>query len=253
MINHARTLLLNKTQTDANCSWGEYIPGDFVPTNLPTHLLAAWHIFYGASPDAWMLNWRVHQFMGILQCSDFGAYVVEMDNRISYDILKPITDDLPRIAVKASKVGNAVRTTGMPVDDPVAGRLGSVWRVAIDGGYMRVSRESDGMVRVEPIVSAGDGYTSPVDLDTGMTFCAKEEFEEGDGWIVDMLARPSRGIQDVMAGLMTLPYEYVNRLFASSEPYATFEKLWRDNRAWTLKLSGFLLAWIYRHEEFRGG
>jgi len=70
-------------------------------------------------------------------------------------------------------------------------------------------------------------------------------------WALDVRAQPPAAITTILPILELLGEPSVLALFgaASSEPYTTFKNLWFDHPLPAYKLSGFVLAFIYRCNE----
>lgn len=253
MINHARTLLLNRRAVDMACEWSEYAESTFEATNLPVYLRYIWDILFDASSDAWLLNWRAHQYMTLLHGCQFNDHVVMHDKRLSYSIpLAPITTSLPAIMVSPSLGEDVVRLTGVPCE--ANGRL----------MHSIIASHNDGIMTVKPMgshssrqhqISIDGGFTSPIPLGaSGMFISVAESLLDGYTQSFDILANPSTSISDVYRRLTRIPDEYVSSLFAAgAEPMATYAKLWHDGRSVLGRLEGLLLAVIYRHHEVRFG
>lgn len=79
LINHARTLLLNKA---ASATQGEYIDPEFLPQTLPEWLTNIYRCIFDGVVDPEM---RIRQIMQILHLTELRDYVLELDPRITYD------------------------------------------------------------------------------------------------------------------------------------------------------------------------
>jgi hypothetical protein len=249
MINHARTLLLNHATKDLVCDWDQYVPGSFVSQMLPDYLKSVWEVLFGKNPDSWMMNWRAQQYMEILGSSEFYSYVTALDRRLSYNMpMPPITDTLPRMAMQSSNTGGYEILSGVPKDDPVNGRLGRVIRMSSDGMVFTVTNEYGNTITYDPAVDSAGIKLG----DSGVSVSFKDGFSIAtDWWTFDMLSAPSKNLVEVVYEIQNLPQEQVAKLFGSTAPFDSFSMLWYQNRAWPLKLTGLLLAWIYRAEEAR--
>lgn len=85
MINHARTLLMNVNGNQAVSEPGEqYVPIEFSASSLPTYLQLIRSRLFGASPDRAMLNYRLAQYMSVLNTTRMRDFVTELDPRITY-------------------------------------------------------------------------------------------------------------------------------------------------------------------------
>jgi hypothetical protein len=86
MINHARTLLLNKSS--ANYMPGslgeEYIPPGYVAVALPTHINTARKILFGANPDQEFVNFRLYELLSLIHNTELAEFVYALDPRVTY-------------------------------------------------------------------------------------------------------------------------------------------------------------------------
>lgn len=87
MINHVRTLLLNRDATSTSLSdYGyEYIPPDYRACRLPTRTEWVRRALFGAIPDIAGLNYRLRQYMALLHSPELVSYVVADDARLTYN------------------------------------------------------------------------------------------------------------------------------------------------------------------------
>lgn len=162
MVNHFRTLLLNKKAGDIAHEAGEYVSTSFVPTKLPYALQQAYDALFRLASTSEELNVLAHKYMTAVHSSQFGAYVTELDNRLTYRL--PLRN-----------------------------------------------------------------------LDVSAEVAAKLD------------------LASIVAALDSLPEAVIAAIFGESKtaPYDSFYTLWALNRNFTLKLAGFLLAFVYRHDEVR--
>ena len=253
MVNHVRTLLLNKTREQLDCSWAEYVPADFLPTTLPSHMQAAWTILFGRSPDRWLLNWRANQFMTVLHNSQFASYLLYHDKRLAYDVpVRSLTDELPISTVSGAE-GRILR--GTPADNPVYGRLSAAFSVTVNLDQVDVRNIGTGAVFSLPIVADG-AYCRDLPLQgSGVRAAIRMPAVHGRQYLVETVAAPSRTLPQIVSDLEHMSAEYSAAIFARRNrlPYSTFYQLWHDSRAFGLKLAGFLLTWAFLHHEYRNG
>lgn len=95
MVNHVRTLLINLPsygEINAYAPVGEeYIDPSFAPLDLSKDFVqsAVQKALFGAQPDRWMSNYRVHQLLNIMAQSSLERRVLDLDGRISYVLPSP--------------------------------------------------------------------------------------------------------------------------------------------------------------------
>lgn len=85
MINHVRTLLLNRPASYFDgVSNAQYIPGDFQPVGLPVHLRTLRDIIVPQGLDKFGENYIADTIMRVLHAPDILPYVTKLDSRYTY-------------------------------------------------------------------------------------------------------------------------------------------------------------------------
>lgn len=87
MINHARTLLLNRSPNSNHITTdtaAEFVPADFSPVNLTNELKLIRRILFGGNPDARFINLRIRELMGYVHQTEAAHYVYDLDPRVTY-------------------------------------------------------------------------------------------------------------------------------------------------------------------------
>lgn len=87
MINHARTLLLNraaKTNLITTETAAEFVPSVFFPVNLTSELQLVRRVLFGSKPDARFINLRIRELMGYVHQTELAHYVYDLDPRVTY-------------------------------------------------------------------------------------------------------------------------------------------------------------------------
>lgn len=87
MINHARTLLLNraaKTNLITAETAAEFVPAEFFPVNLTRELQLVRRVLFGSKPDARFINLRIRELMGYVHQTELAHYVYDLDPRVTY-------------------------------------------------------------------------------------------------------------------------------------------------------------------------
>ena len=110
MINHARTLLLNRTSENyiPGRIGEEYIPPGYVETQLPTHINTARKILFGARPDPEFVNFRLCELLSLIHNTELAEFVYALDPRVTY-WPRQITD-----FYQAQKTVTVAQTSGTP-------------------------------------------------------------------------------------------------------------------------------------------
>lgn len=285
MINHARTLLLNRSRADLSGLWEEYVNPNFSERSLPPYLKSAWKILFGSKPDKELLNWRASQYMQILHSTEFSKYLTLFDSRISYKLPVVISDsEIPYAVVISANDDETPPVTllGTPRDDPSNGRLTQSFSVVSLGNEFTVQNNFSGQVAVGtagannaiPLGQSGMslliGFSAGGE-ETTVRWVPRDEWdtltptqlallESGIGvgdnnWLIESVTIPSRSLVDIVNDLKRLPVGDLEQIFGPSrfEPFKTFRELWYNDRGFPYKLSGLLLAWIYRQDKLTNG
>jgi hypothetical protein len=87
MINHIRTLLLNRSGSHGYgyaCPGEEYVPPTFQRRVVPSFLRGALQALFGATPDRTFLNFRMWQLMTLLHSTELAEHVYAADPRVTY-------------------------------------------------------------------------------------------------------------------------------------------------------------------------
>lgn len=268
MINHARTLLLNISGSDAqNVPGSEYVPSGFTAKTLSPELMSVRRTIFGSDPDQLFLNYRVRQCLVLLHSTELNDYIRELDNRITYDTAFGL--DLFQSTVFRTSIR---RVRGARFKSHVSGELSANeargrcihrWRIrVIDADTVNVARRGHETGDDEVSVTANNGLSSPIGL-TGSSLIARLAVPAPDDslaaiidnvYVVDGVARPASTLVDVATQLRSSISDAVSRaLFGvrPAEPFKTFRNLWYDHPALPYSLGGLLMALIYRTHEYQ--
>jgi len=262
MINHARTLLINASGPSVFSGRyyaEEYIPSDFVSVSLPTTLQAVRNTLFGTDPDRDMLNYRARQYMNLLHATPLEQFVRDLDNRVTYDFtnadLFPRTLFEPTFDQFAGATGDItfVGDVGPPTQ---VGRMLREWDVSVTSGdVVKITLRNPRVVRDEAYTTSS-GISSVVPLPgtaMGVRFPPTVSAE----WRIRSYARPNIDMGSVTEALKALGDETLADLFnrirpaGSTEPFKTFDNLWKHHPELPYKLGGAVLALVYRTEELR--
>lgn len=123
MINHARTLLLNRTRSGTHYTdpGYEYIPQDYRPSRLPENLQAIRNVLFGSTPDSYFLNFRAHELLSYIHGTDLRSFIYDLDPRVTY-----WPSDAAPFFAPASKRVTVTQTYGLPQRLSVAGSLRAI-------------------------------------------------------------------------------------------------------------------------------
>lgn len=137
MINHARTLLLNRTSsTYVPGKLGEeYIPPGYEAVTLPTSVATAKNIIFGVDPDPEFVNFRLWELLSLIHNTELAEFVYALDPRVTY-WPRPVTDFYQaQKTIKVEKTGGAADTflyvNGEPLANIRAGVLSGEYIVRL--------------------------------------------------------------------------------------------------------------------------
>lgn len=256
LINHLRTLLLNRPGTpppESGYPGEEYVPFDYRPVTLPTAAAVTHRLLFGGAPDRAMLNYRLRELTAILHGTELAELVLALDPRITY--WPPRPGDWPEGLTVKQFAGDhpSLSFVGPAAPQEQYGRLYAEWQVTVqpDGGvavdYFDLGASLD---RTE-VFAPGSVMTLP-----GSTLRFQTESAPGAAWTIQSLARPTQGLPAVAAVLdQGLSELHVDALFGRDppEPYRTFRNLWLVHDQTPYRLGGVALALAYRADEIWRG
>jgi hypothetical protein len=259
MINHARTLLLNKDgakRPQATYFGEEVVPYNYAAVMMPSALLTARRALFGGSPDDAGLNYMLWQYMRILHSTEFVEYVLALGTRITYLHTRSMVDYLFGVTVENNP--DALQFNGLPDLGGTSGQLTGSWRIDRSApAAFTLTNLHTGQQSVQYPSYAG-GVTGYMPMPGHKDFEVRvfDAYATAAMWIVTYLAKPGIAMDPISraAQLANTGSEVETDLFPSREPYKTFKQLWDYHMHFPYKMSGALLALIYRTEELhRGG
>lgn len=255
MPNMARTLLLNKSGESqlVNSFAHEYVPPYYRAVTLPTGLMTIRRALFGSNPDFAGLNYSVWQYMRILHSTEYEEWVYDLDPRITYLGKKSIVDT--EFGPSVDENGEALQFAGAPGLGSMEGRLYESWSIEqLAPALYRITnlrtRRSE-----DHVVSLTDGFTNFMPMTGHRDFIVRIQtaLATVTKWTVQYLAAPTAQMDPVnrAAQASNIGIEAYNELFPSRDPYKLFKQLWEQHSLFPYKMSGYLLALIYRTEEIR--
>lgn len=264
MINHIRTLLLNSSIAEARAltfPGEDIVPLSYRPVILSDPLLSVYRTLFGSNPDRAYKNWRLREYMTTLHNSKLADHLTVSDKRITYwPYDRPLGfDSDPLLGANVSRVyGNmAMEVIGDPVADDANGRL--LWTGNLDienGTDYRIACETPRRLESTGVLTFTSGLSAPIAVPgTNVKFVLAQTASTSDRFLITLMARPGKGISDVMIDLESMigrraTGRAATALFGSgsTEPYKTYRNLWLDGVP-TLRLGAVLLALAKRIEE----
>jgi hypothetical protein len=257
VINHVRTLLLNRAGT-ASYPLGypgeEYVPADYRRRVLPQELEDLSRLLFGTGPDRACLNlWLARYTYMLHSLPELSSWMVESDTRITY---LPPSNDLFDWLLSGPRVTNLVNTKSMAIlghwNETSSDRLYRRWVLTVTGATTLEASYTDdlGVPQVTVLNFTPSGGVGTTSL-PGTSLTTLFEATVGASWNVEWLARPTDGLADrALLVADSLPDNVETLLFgtAAYEPYKTFMSLWRSHPDRLCRLGGVLLALAWRTE-----
>jgi hypothetical protein len=263
MINHVRTLLLNRdgsTSALADYPGEEYVPGTFHAKTLSPELTLVRQLLLGQRPDRAFLNWRLRELLAVLHATELAEHVAAPDPRVTYWPGSPLLFDLvaagPTV-VELSPGGDLLLDLNANVEAE-GEQLYHEWSINVIDGLTVEAQALRGVDGPGPVVSSS--YTITAGSSNVLTLPGTAHtyrFTSGVGaiWNVKWLGRPATTLADVLAGLDGgLGNAAKTALFGVPlvEPYRTFANLYMRHPRSAYRIGGLALALAYRTGEVEG-
>lgn len=259
MINHARTLLMNRTGGGQSLAelGEEYIPVKFKAKTLPPWLNAYWRVLFGAAPENMYRNYVVDQLLRVVHSTDYANYLRYHDSRLTYDALQP--SQFEKTEYGLSWVNNTatyltdVQKVGALVADETSGNMKNTWAVTFNNGYVtaeNVRTRDTSSAYVYQDTKLSQAFTPPgTTTKVKFTFNAADVADWDGAIMLTTLARPTKDLSAKITACENLRANEAN-LFGSTrgEPYETFMGLWKQSQL-PDRIAGLVLAMVWRMNE----
>lgn len=260
MINHVRTLLLNKDGSKrpaADFFYEELVPADYREQTLGAFGMVRDALF-GGKPDNAFLNFRLHQIMKVIHSTEYVRYVTAPDSRITYD-----TSEHLIMEPEAEYSVNPLTGTALSTDLTFLGSATTPGetilqhRWLIDIPYVGTARLTNQITgdETETAFTFTSGLSDIIEFPgtSNLSFRFTRDPAVNARWAVSVRKKPSAEIYAVLGTLESLGEEMNSILFSKVEPYSTFEQIWLHHPWWTYRLTGVALALAYRTEAILNG
>lgn len=258
MINHARTLLLNRPgagRPGADFFLEEYVPTDYIPVTLTGSLSSVRSVLFGANPDDAFMNYRLHQFMKVLHANEYVSYVTELDSRVTYLPGRSVVDtswSATADPLNAAGYASTLDLLGNFVMEQNECRMDSVCVISIPSSGVVFVDNKTTKEKLETTYTMSSGLSNEIVLRgvPNVSFKLNGSPTVGASWIVNVRKQADANLADLPAKLQQSTVLWTT-LFTGSEPYKTFRALWENHAYLDYRLSGLLLALVYRTEAIR--
>jgi len=250
MINHVRTLLLNRSREGSGLDTPgeEYIPADFVPRQADSMIARIQRILFGTQPDRIYLNYRARQIMQLLHATPLGRDVTLDDRRITYLPFNAelFTEAFGTTVTRLEGPAAVVTVGGVYEADYSLGRTEAIWDVEVTApGVANVDLRRGSLISQQLSFDA----SSPVILPDSQLLLYMADAVTGFKARVRSVARPTLDLSRLMTRVtQTLSSSDIVKLFppGAAEPVSEWEEVWRTHPATAWRFAALLLA-IARH------
>lgn len=261
MINHCRTLLMNKPGgKQALDELGEEaIPSTFRGQELPSWLKSYWEAIFGSQPEPTYLNFQVDRLLKIIHASPYSDYLLRFDKRLTYD---PNETSVFATFNYGISFGKTIASSNLIDIAPVGsfnadlskGLMTWLWTIQLTNGVITVTETRTQNSSTANIFS-GTNVSELVDMPEKKDFKLRLQMLDNNpaNWnataFLKLTVKPEIDLIDVITKLENIN-TYASQLFGTSrsEPFVTFENLWKSDIAIN-RLIGIILAIVYRMHE----
>jgi hypothetical protein len=257
MINHGRTLLLNRAgdaRPDPAYFLEDYVPAEFQPVDLPDVLLRVYEALIGEAADDAYANYQVWIILRAIHATEYAGALTDLDPRITYlrerDVpdfgFKVLSTDQPAIAVHPS---------AQFYQAAVRRKLYHRWLMTMGAASLMLVTDMTGEGVTQQLVTGAADLTEPIILTSRDNLDVRlgaYPVTVGAHWDLQGVLQSPTGLPQIVAALEQLGSLVEDEILGSTqEPYPTLRKLWKEHILLHYRLAGYLLGYIYKVEEAR--
>lgn len=262
MINAVRTLLHN-TSGPADFAWPgeEYLPPEFRERQPTPSLGRIRRVLFGSTPDRFMKNYRLSQFMPILHASCLAPWIYHLDPRISYEFGAQASRKLkyagylrgqpwawsvqpeqaqPHVLISFQEGEAGCDATGL-----------CWWEWAFSrpspSQLDMVVLRGAGLSRSWTLQAETDGFSQWISLGPQLSIRCRIDFLEP--WQLIAVQRPSQSVAQLLHTLEERLPEDLHQLWDTDEPLCSCREVHRTSLDFAERLSAILLAVAYRSRD----
>ncbi len=257
MYNHARSLLVNLNGSQSlyeGFPGEEFIPENYKQLELPTYLDSVRARLFGVKPDRAMLNYRTAQLLSLIAQTDLNSYVLALDSRLTYSNFDLFSFDFFPTVTRYEGNSNNLELIGSPISPDVSGVSRFEFNVEVSSGNLTVKRYSWPQIQNTEAIELTDSLSQAVPLPYS-GYSVKVTSTDDASWKIKGYLKPTTNLSSVLENFNSIGEPTLLSLFgpAPVEPYKTFYNCWKSHKEFAYKLSGIVMAVIYRTEEIRHG
>jgi len=188
MINHARTLLLNRRTADMEGHPGyEYIPTTYEPIELPTAVGRVRAALFGDNPDPVYMHYRVRQCMQLLSAAGYNWRVEQLDPRIIYTTLTRLSPQY-QFGLRDTALMHFIGQLG---SSDATGRTRHSWSVHRVGNQLNIDRHVNPPLSASYTLIFTDGLSQLCPLPgCEASIRISSQFTDGHQELVTAYAKP---------------------------------------------------------------
>jgi len=261
ILNHGRCLLANLPPAPGAAYVAEeLIDPSYTPLAIPAGAQAlVRHLLFGAAPDRGMINYRCRQLLTVVHATAYATYLTALDPRLTYSSgsdgsLAQSGAFAPTVTPGGAGLPDLV-LGGQPAAPDAGGQLAYHYTVTVlSPTSLQVTQERPAQNPVFGITLSG-GLSNPVPLgDSGYQVQVATN-APGAYWLVDVVNKPQWDMGQLAANLAYAGDAHLTELFGRGQlqPWATFRNLWLLSPDPPDRLTGLVLALIFRTELLRLG
>ena len=250
MINHVRTLLMNRKRDGAALTdYGEeYIAENFVPRKLDQPLQLVHSILFGTKPDRLFINYRMRQLLQLIHATPLAEDIVNDDSRITY---LPFKTDLFDAAFrpKVTRIAgppSQVNVSGEHAANMSIGLAKQLWDLEVIGAHTVTIQKRYGQIETATAVFNNG---TPVVLPSSNISVYLHNPAVGYKIQITATARPFNDLSQVIGDITnSLNASGMQDIFPMNapEPVATWYKIWNNHETAAMRFTALLLAIAYR-------
>lgn len=256
MINHVRTLLMNRSREGAVLTdpGEEHVPREFQPRELPHSLRRMYVALFGNVGDRIFVNYRMRQIMGLMHATELSGDIRYHDNRITY---LPHDDDL--FAAKREPIVTHLAGTpatyhvyGDHTADTQAGISSMTWNVTLmENNMVAVTTQYTPTPVITELTYQGN-MASSLELPGSGLLLRMQSAEPGYRLRIRSVAYPRSDTAYILYLLENyLTGEVVHEIFPRKMPtyVAQWREIWANHPLLPYRVTAALLALAERIEQ----
>jgi len=257
MINHGRTLLLNRSgasRPEATYFLEEYVPEGFRPVTLNSSLTRVYERLVGVDSDNAYANYVIHIILRAIHGTEYASALTDLDPRITYLHDRDVPPfGFSRLSTDQDEI--AVHPSAEFYENALRRKLYHRWLMHADTGTFATITDMTGEGVTQQSFGGTTGLTEPIALSARDKLSVRFgafPLPVGSDWEFEGVLPTAYGLYDIVNDLEELGGLVEEGILGDQEePFKTFRKLWKEHILLQYRLAGFMLGYIYKTEEVR--